>query len=236
MVGVEAVIFDWGGTLSVFADVDLLDLWRACAERLAPGRAAELCDHLVQVEQRAWARAVTDQRSSRLADLLVEATAALGMDVTDAALELATLSYLDAWTPHVVHEPDAESMLVSLRDQGLRTGLLSNTHWPRHFHEHFLERDGLAELIDVRCYTSELTHIKPHPVAFAAVLRALDVAPGAAVFVGDRPFDDIAGAKASGMRAVLKPNAFVPAHKVDPDAVISALADIPDLIGRWTAS
>src|SRR5579864_2779063 len=149
MSSVEAVVFDWGGTLSVWADVDLLDLWQACAERLAPARATEVCAQLVAVEQRAWDRVLTDQRSSRLADLLAEATTELGLDVTDAALELAAGHYLDAWTPHVVHDPQAVPMLRALRAQGLRTGLLSNTHWPRGFHEHFLERDGLADLLDV---------------------------------------------------------------------------------------
>ena len=61
-------------------------------------------------------------------------------------------------------------MLAALRDRACEIGLLSNTHWPRPFHEHFLERDGLVELIDVRCYTSEMTRTKPHPVAFETVL------------------------------------------------------------------
>ena len=36
MSAVEAVLFDWGGTLSVHADLDLLDMWRAAARVLAP--------------------------------------------------------------------------------------------------------------------------------------------------------------------------------------------------------
>jgi putative hydrolase of the HAD superfamily len=232
-MAVEAVIFDWGGTLSIWADVDLLDLWQACAERLAPDRAAEVREQLVAVEQRAWDRVLTDQRSSRLADMLAEATAELGLDVTDAALELAATQYLDAWTPHVVHDPEAAPMLRQLRRRGLRTGLLSNTHWPRAFHEHFLERDGLGELLDVRCYSSELAHTKPHPEAFRAVLDALGVVPEAAVFVGDRPLDDIAGAQGVGMRAVLRPNAAVASNGASADAVISSLAELPDLLDEW---
>ena len=111
-MALDAVIFDWGGTLSIWADVDLLDLWQACAERLAPERADEVCEQLAAVERRAWDRVLTDQRSSRLADLLAEATAELGLDVTDAALELAATHYLDAWTPHIVHDPEAAPMLM----------------------------------------------------------------------------------------------------------------------------
>ena len=86
-----------------------------------------------------------------------------------------------------------------LRERGLRIGLLSNTHWPRAFLERFLERDGLAGLIDVRLYTSEMPFQKPHPTAFRAALDALEVDdPSTAVFVGDRPWDDISGASGVG--------------------------------------
>ena len=43
----EAVVFDWGGTLTPFHDVDLLDLWRAAARRLAPERAEEVAAALL---------------------------------------------------------------------------------------------------------------------------------------------------------------------------------------------
>ena len=31
---IEAVVFDWGGTLSVYADIELIDMWYLAAERL----------------------------------------------------------------------------------------------------------------------------------------------------------------------------------------------------------
>src|SRR5207302_10936198 len=144
-----------------------------------------------------------DRRSFPLSELLVAAAKGIGLDVAEAVLEEAALHHLDSWTPHIRHDPDAAPTLQALRDRGLRIGLLSNTHWPRSFHEHFLERDGLAALIDARCYTSEMPVTKPHPDAFRAVLDALGVAdPAACVFVGDRPYDDIDGAQSMGMKAV----------------------------------
>ena len=112
-------------------------------------------------------------------DLLREASDALDLDVAEAVLEEAGQHHLDAWTPSIAHDPDAAPVLTALRDRGLKIGLLSNTHWPRAFHEHFLERDGLAPLIDVRCYTSELDWIKPHPEVFRHVAERLDVDAGA---------------------------------------------------------
>lgn len=186
------------------------------------------------MEAASWARTTTTQRSSRLLDLLMEASAALDLDVAEAVLEEAATSHLDAWTPHIRHDPDAVPTLTALRERGYKIGLLSNTHWPRAYHERFLERDGLIDLIDVRVYTSEIDWTKPHPAAFRAVLDALDVAdPGACVFVGDRPYDDIRGAQQAGMRAVHRPNPALPAGAVTPDAVITSLPELLPLVDGW---
>ncbi|MDP9389391.1 MAG: HAD family hydrolase [Actinomycetota bacterium] len=233
-MSIDAVVFDWGGTLAEYADVEMMDMWRLAARHLAPEREHEVCAALVAVEEASWARVAADRRSTTLAALLVEASARLGLDVADAVLEEAAAHHLDAWTPHVRHDPRAVPALARLRDLGLRIGLLSNTHWPRAFHERFLERDGLAAFIDVRCYTSELAHTKPHPEAFRSVLDALGVAdPARAVFVGDRPYDDIFGARSFGMRAVLRPNPLVPDYAVVPDARIERLDELPELVAGW---
>jgi FMN phosphatase YigB (HAD superfamily) len=58
--------------------------------------------------------------------------------------------------------------------------------------------------------------------------------PSACVFVGDRPYDDVHGAKSIGMRGVLIPHSDVPAFDgVEPDAVISRLSELPGLIRSW---
>ena len=41
-MSIEAVIFDWGGTLSIYADIDMEDMWRLAARHLAPDREDEL--------------------------------------------------------------------------------------------------------------------------------------------------------------------------------------------------
>jgi putative hydrolase of the HAD superfamily len=66
-------------------------------------------------------------------------------------------------------------------------------------------------------------------------MRAIGVTdPAGCVFVGDRPFDDVYGAKSAGMRAVLVPNSDVPAFEAaEPDAIISRLAELPGHLDRW---
>lgn len=236
MGGLEAVVFDWGGTLSLWADVDLEDVWVLAARHLAPEGWEELRGALIDIERRFWARVEATQESAHLSDVLATATAELGLDVTEAVLEEAATHHLDAWTPHIRHDPDAVPVLQELRRRGLRIGLLSNTLWPRSFHERFLERDGLLELIDVRLYTSDLERTKPHPSVFAAALEALgDPEPARTVFVGDRLFDDIWGAGRVGMRTVHRPNPGVPPFDASPDATIADLPSLVAVVDRWEA-
>lgn len=235
---IEAVIFDWGGTLSVYVDVDMEDMWRMAAKHLAagsdPGREDEIRDRLVAVEAEAWAGIPVDGRSFTLAQLLARASAALHLDVAAAVIEEATQGHLDAWTPHIRHDPNAGAVLAGLKERGLKVGLLSNTHWPRAFHEHFLDRDGLAEHIDARLYTSELEYSKPHPSAFRAAMDAVGVTdPHRAVFVGDRAYDDVFGAQQVGMRGVLRPHGGVPGYDVEPDAVIGPLPELLAVVDGW---
>jgi putative hydrolase of the HAD superfamily len=230
----EAVVFDWGGTLSRYAEIELGDMWQLTAEHLAgaTGRPIEeLRERLIASEQAYWAGVNASQHTGTLAEILLEASRALGLDVAGALLSEAAERHLDAWTPHIAHHPDAVPTLERLRARGLKIGLLSNTHWPVTFHEHFLERDGLARLIDVRAYTSTMTHSKPHREAFEHVLGQLGVKAERAVMVGDRPIDDVLGGQRAGMRGIWRPHPASPAlGAVVPDAVIERLEQLPDIV------
>jgi putative hydrolase of the HAD superfamily len=234
---IEAVIFDWGGTLSLYADIELIDMWHLAADHLArvTGRdASEIRDKLLAAELRYWKSVGETQHTGTLGDILAAESRALGLDVTGAVISEAAQRHLDAWTPHIRHHDDAVAALTELRRNGVKLGLLSNTHWPESFHERFLERDGLAHLIEVRAYTSNMSHSKPHRAAFEHVLERLGVAPQNAVMVGDRPIDDVWGAQQVGMRGVWRRHPASPElGSVKPDAVISTLLELPRLIAAW---
>lgn len=229
----NAVLFDWGGTLTTFHSVDLIDAWRVAAEVLAPDRVDEVAEALLVAERAVWQRTTTTMRSATTAEVLRSASDAVGLPVEQALHTKAVERYLDHWAPTSQARPDARPVLHALKQRGLRTGLLSNTHWPRRQHEEWLARDGLLDLLDARIYTSDLEHVKPHPEAFAALLSALAVEPHHAVFVGDRLHDDIAGAKAVGMRAIWVRNTEVPSYDVEPDAAVDELGDIVGVVDGW---
>jgi putative hydrolase of the HAD superfamily len=229
----QAVLFDWGGTLTTFHNVDMIDAWRVAAEVLAPGRVDEVAEALLAAEREIWQRTSTTMRSATTTEVLQTASEVVGLPVETALHARAVERYLDHWAPTSKARPDARPVLHSLKQRGLRTGLLSNTHWPRSQHEEWLERDGLLDLLDARVYTSDLEHVKPHPEAFRALLDAVGVQPEHSVFVGDRLHDDVAGAKQLGMRAVWVRNDVVPSYDVEPDAVVDELLELVDIVDGW---
>jgi putative hydrolase of the HAD superfamily len=222
---VEAVIFDWGGTLTPWHTIDPRESWLAATGD--PDEAARLS----AAEEAVWLRARDDHRSATLAGVLDAA----GIDADDRLLA----DYHAWWDPHTLIDPDVPELFGWLRAAGIRIGILSNTIWPRERHEGIFARDEVLALIDGAVYTSEIAWTKPHAEAFRAALAAVGVAdPERAVFVGDRLFDDIHGAQAVGMRAVLVPHSDVPhwqrGHtEGTPDAVIERLADLKAVIEAW---
>jgi putative hydrolase of the HAD superfamily len=227
-VAVKAVIFDWGGTLTPWHTIDHEMLWRdVCALHFAGDLIERNAVAIRAAERELWLAAERDHRSATLDHVFEQA----GVTPSAAFLD----SYFEAWEPHTLTDPDAVELFQRLRADGIRIGVLSNTMWPRSMHEQVFSRDGVLGLIDGAVYSSEIDWAKPHPEAFRAAMAAVGVSdPAACVFVGDRPYDDVYGAKRAGMRAVLVANSDVPAYSdAEPDAVITRLADLAPLIEAW---
>ncbi|MGC4109058.1 MAG: HAD family hydrolase [Nocardioides sp.] len=228
----DAVIFDWGGTLTRWHDIDFH------AESLALAAAVTTTGHdleesraaLHEAGQVVWGRSRDHQRSATVADLFEVA----GLDHDP---ELLT-AYREFWEPHTLTDPEVRPLFERLRADGLRVGVLSNTIWPREWHVAIFERDGVYDLIDGDVYTSEIAWTKPSPHAFQAAMDALGVTdPSRCVYVGDRLFDDVWGAQQARMKAVHIPLSDIPAAQLGhtegtPDGVVHALSELPEVLGR----
>ncbi len=244
---VAAVVFDWGGTLTPWHTVDLPEQWRIYARRIhgipldsttVPeedlARAQALADRLHAAEGRVWARARTDHSSATIAQVLLDA----GVDPGTDRATLALAAYRGFWEPHTWTDPQVRPLWEGLRDRGIRVGVLSNTIWPRDYHRGLFERDGVLDLLDGDVYSSEIDHVKPAPEAFLLACAAVGVAPGAAVYVGDRLYEDVHGPHQAGMRAIWVPHSDLPSEQVvdvpdTPDAVAHELLDVLAIVDRW---
>ena len=233
-MALRAVIFDWGGTLTPWRTMDEHHGWDAYAGVLHlddEERARDAARALRTAEMARWASVRDEHRAFTMSQVLEDAAAAHDEAAVDA--------YREYWVQATHTDPEAAPMLAELRERGLRLGVLSSTPWPRQWHEEWLRRDGVLDHFDATVWSSDLPWTKPHPTAFRAALEAVGVDdPAAAVYVGDRPYDDISGAKGVGMRAVLVPHSDIPVEQqvpvdVHPDAVLHRLADLPELLAGW---
>jgi putative hydrolase of the HAD superfamily len=93
---------------------------------------------------------------------------------------------------------DALPALEELRRHDLAIGLVTNGQ--RDLDE-FVSHHGLV--VDAAVGSRAHGRTKPHPSIFVAALRALGLSADEAVMVGDSFEDDIEGARALGMRAIL---------------------------------
>ena len=227
---VNAVIFDWGGTLTPWHSIDLLEEAQALAAAVVDGHPeAHLALHAAN--RAVWQGAKESHASARIEDIFEQA----GLRHDEGRLA----AYRQFWEPHTLTDPDVAGLFERLRGDGLRIGVLSNTVWPRAWHEAYFERDGVLGLIDGAVYSSEVPWTKPAPQAFLAAMEAVGVDdPARCVFVGDRLFDDIWGAAQVGMRTIHVPHSDIPAEQLghtdgEPDAVVQRLADVYDIVRSW---
>jgi putative hydrolase of the HAD superfamily len=230
---IEAVLFDWGGTLTRWHDIDFH------AESLALAQAVVGVDHDVEVSRErlhragatVWGRSRDHQRSATVADLFAEAGLRHDPDLLAA--------YYAFWEPHTGTDPEVRPLWEALHERGIKVGVLSNTLWPRSVHEGYFLRDGVLDLLDGAVYSSEVPWTKPSPHAFAAALAAVGAAdPARCVHVGDRLYDDVWGAQNAGLRAVHVPHSAIPPEQVGhtegtPDAVAHTLADVLASVDGW---
>jgi len=100
-----------------------------------------------------------------------------------------------------------------------------------------LERDRVAQYIDVWAISDEVGFAKPDPRIFAHALLEAGCRSGEAVHVGNRLDKDVRPAKAAGLRTVWLLRGEAPPEPTveqlaEPDAVIATLAELPAALER----
>ena len=227
--GIDAVIFDWGGTLTRWHDVDFH------AESLALAQAAvDAAD--VEVSRRAlhaanetvWGRSRDHQQSATVADLFTEAGLEHDPDLLTA--------YYEFWEPHTLTDPEVGPLFEALRAAGVKVGVLSNTIWPREWHEGFFAATACTTLSTVTSTRARSRGpSRRRTRSGRRWTRSVPPTRARCVYVGDRLFDDVWGAQNAGLRAIHVPHSAIPPTQIGhsegtPDAVVHRLSEIPALV------
>jgi putative hydrolase of the HAD superfamily len=203
----------------------------------APALRAELAARGIEVDgptaERAFGREIAyyrahllDGRDRRsLADLRRRCALvlrdALGVPAPVEDVEAAMLASL-----RFAAYPDVPGALERLRAGGRRLVVASN--WDVSLHDRLAEA-GIAARVDGAVASAQVGAAKPDPRVFARALKLASVAPGEALHAGDSPHEDVEGARAAGIEAVLVARgARAPRSLGVP--VVASLHELADLV------
>jgi putative hydrolase of the HAD superfamily len=186
----KAVFLDALGTL-----VELEPPWRRLACAL-PGADSDRVEGAMRKEMayyREHAHEGTDPEA--LADLRRRCAELLSSELGEE-VEVETMMSAIRFHPAA----DARPALARLSELGLTLVCVSN--WDVSLAD-VLERAGLGGLLDGVISSAAAGARKPDPAIFRAALELAGCAPGEALHVGDTPEEDVAGAQAAGVPALL---------------------------------
>ena len=189
-----AVLFDFSGTLFRFeARDDWFDgLHDEHGSPLHVDTQAELIrrmtqpvgvpDAVVGDDRIAWENRDLDPAQHRRAYLAMLRESGLTVPEHAASLYERVLD-ANSWEPFA----DTVEVLTRLHEAGVPVGVVSNIAFDLRT---VLRRHGVENLVGAYALSFEVGAIKPDPAIFHAALDALEVAPGAALMVGDSDIAD----------------------------------------------
>jgi putative hydrolase of the HAD superfamily len=181
-------------------------------ERAAAGFGAEIAYYLAHHLDGSDPEALDDLRD-RCAQALMDELDLPGLD--HATARRAMLAALE-FAPY----PDVGPALRELRSEGRKLVIASN--WDCSLPD-WLAPLGLPDLVDGVVTSADVGAAKPDPALFHRALELADVPAGEALHVGDSLENDVEGAGAVGIRALLL------VRQGDPPAGVEALRSLAEL-------
>ena len=248
---IRAIIFDLGHTLwdigphtpALEAAYD--DAHRALIERLGrddlpDARAIQraVYDVLVEASETYFGSAGSDiARLEQPASYtwLDAGCRRLGVEVDEVTLRaIAPPLFSTEYESLICHDGTIEA-LRDLAERGFLLGCVTNTLADDGGIRRMLRKFDVEGLMRSVVVSAEVGYRKPHPSLFRAALADVGVDAGEAVFVGDSPWHDIAGAQAVGMRAVQTTQyaSRPPLEGATPDATVGHLRELAAVVAGF---
>jgi len=208
MRGVRAVIFDLDETLA-----DVSDSIKATHSAVAKRISGYLKEQGIIVDEEEILpklRAIDDRMNfSREYDRnkwwpILLSELGVKLELPFRMLNELTSLFWRTYAENTKLYPDAEPTLEYLRQRGYKIGLVTDTDGKKGMKRARLEQLGLNDLFGAVVVGGDDTpRTKPDPGPFLIVAERLEVDPSSCVVVGDKPFTDIDGGNAAGMRTIL---------------------------------
>ncbi len=232
MEDIEAVLLDGLGTL-----VALEPPWPTLVKRLRDAHGVELsladAEHAFRAEIAYYRAHHHEGRDpSALENLRRHCAEILCAQLPPQAVEALSVEQLGTMMLESLRFDtylDVRAALARLRARGLTLVVVSN--WDVSLPA-VLRTVGLEGMVDGVVTSAAVGHPKPAPEIFAAALALAGCAPEHALHVGDSLDDDIQGALAAGIPAVLLCRDDADPGELPPGVPsISSLAQLPPLLG-----
>jgi putative hydrolase of the HAD superfamily len=220
LAAVEAVIFDLDGTL--------LDRRRSF-DRFIRDQRGRFPDFLRDIDEEDYVQTLVDLDADGYAPRKDLFTGMVARFELPSHLADTLLSDYRAGFPQAcLLFPDTAQTLATIRASGLKMGLITNGSIRMQSRK--LDCLALTSVFDAIVISDAEGIAKPDRRIFDRALTRLGTSADRAVFVGDNPEVDVAGARAAGMRAIWR-RAPTVSQAVEADAVIEELAELVALLG-----
>jgi HAD superfamily hydrolase (TIGR01509 family) len=237
----RAVLFDFGGTLFSYREVQgrafyplLLEALERLGVRAAPREAGRAFRRAGAATWSAFQPLPYYLHKDLFQDQFRRFAAELGAAASPADLEWFHEAQRRLVQGAFSLRPGCVETLRRIRAAGLHAAIVSNID--DDYLEPMLERARLREHLDAWTSSEAARSCKPHAAIFEQALAKAGARAEQAVFVGDSPVHDIAGARRLGLRTVLirDGEGETPGQvgeAAEPHHEIEDLRELPGLLG-----
>ncbi|MDX1414449.1 MAG: HAD family hydrolase [Candidatus Promineifilaceae bacterium] len=242
---IQAVLFDlddtlidWSGQTGHYLDftrphLDNVYNYLSAENHDLPDRDV-FYENYLHVLQEEWRVAKTTWSGVNFGRALQTFFNALGLNCDRIDVHGVMCAYGMRPIPGVVLYSDTKFVLEALRQNGYKIGLVTNSMMPMWMRDIELQAYDIIDYFDVRLTSGDVGFMKPHPRIYHQALKRLNVQPQHALFVGDRPANDVAGANAAGMISVWMspPHIERELNDVEPDHIIASLSELLPILDK----
>jgi len=242
----DAIIFDLGGTLIFFdgewpeilrlADQALFNYLEATGLRLDKERfLSQFRDQMEEYYRERDTEFIEHTTLHILREILKASDYG---ELPEAVLRSALKAMYSVTQAYWMTELDSHAVLQDLSRQGYRLGMISNAGDDADV-QVLVDKANLREYFDFILTSAALGIRKPNPRIFEIGLEVWKLPAGRVAMVGDTLGADILGAQLSGLAGIwITRRADTPAnrahsHTILPDAEISILSELPELLMNY---